>query len=482
MSAELQRIAAGRDRAGTVNAATVLPVLDIAVMVACFALAGTINWSYRNITDERLLILLLLTTAAVVAFKYLGHYDRRRLFWQEVGDVAVVSVAGLLLDAAFLYLAKVNFSRVWVATSWASVAVAVPLARRGVKAWLSRRGSWRRPTIIVGTGPLARETAKAYQQDSYLGYEVVAFVDPSATGKHDAPASIEVGGRRVPVLRGFREMTGHDAGGRSAHLIVALDADDLSAHEDLLERLCLGPRSIDIISPLRGLPISNTTLTHFFSHEVLAMRIHNNLARPWARFAKRAFDVGLCSLGLVLVAPLMLGIAALLALEGGPILFAHRRIGRGGRPFYCYKFRTMVPNAQEVLEDLLARDPQARAEWERDRKLRADPRVTRLGHWLRRLSFDELPQLFNILRGDMSLVGPRPVVEEELERYGPARIYYEMVRPGLTGLWQISGRNDLDYERRVALDTWYVRNWTLWYDILILFRTLVVVPARAGAY
>lgn len=159
-----------------------------------------------------------------------------------------------------------------------------------------------------------------------------------------------------------------------------------------------------------------------------------------------------------------------------------RRIGRGGRPFYCYKFRTMVPNAQEVLEDLLARDPQARVEWERDRKLRDDPRVTRLGHWLRRLSFDELPQLFNIPRGDMSLVGPRPVVEEELGRYGPARIYYEMVRPGLTGLWQISGRNDLDYERRVALDTWYVRNWTLWYDIVILFRTLVVVPARAGAY
>lgn len=482
MSVELRRLATGRSRLGTLSAAPVLPVLDAAVMITCFALAGTINWSYRNITDERLLILLLLVVAALAAFKYLGHYDRRRLFWQEVGDVVVVAAAGLLLDAALLYLAKINFSRLWVATSWTALVFAIPLARLGVKSWLSRWGSWRHPTIILGTGPLARETAEAYEQDAYLGYEVVAFVDPSSSGTTSVPRTIEVCGRKVPVLPGPLNAAALVAAASPAHLVVALDADILPAHEDLLERLCLGPRSIDIISPLRGLPISNTSLTQFFSHEVLAMRIHNNLARPWARFIKRAFDLTLCSLGLVLVAPLMLVIAALLAIEGGPILFAHRRIGRGGKPFDCYKFRTMVPNAQQVLEELLERDPQARAEWQRDRKLRHDPRVTRLGYWLRRLSFDELPQLFNILRGDMSLVGPRPVVEDELERYGAARIYYEMTRPGLTGLWQTSGRNDLDYDRRVALDTWYVRNWTLWHDIIILFRTLVVVPARAGAY
>jgi undecaprenyl-phosphate galactose phosphotransferase len=146
------------------------------------------------------------------------------------------------------------------------------------------------------------------------------------------------------------------------------------------------------------------------------------------------------------------------------------------------KFRTMVPNAQELLRDLLDSDPKARAEWEATRKLKNDPRITKLGAFLRKSSLDELPQLFNVLRGDMSLVGPRPVVMDELPYYGEAEQYYFEVRPGITGLWQISGRNDVDYERRVALDIWYVRNWTLWYDIVILFKTLTVVPARLGAY
>lgn len=482
MSAETKRIAIAAARRRAVDAAAVLPVVDVIVVAACFTLAGMVNWSYRNVTDERILILLALTVAAISAFKYLGHYDRRRLFWQEVGDIALVAGAGFLLDAALLYLAKINFSRLWVATSWTGVALFLPLARMATKRVLSGVSRWRLPTVIVGTGPLARETAEAYLHDPYLGYQIEAFVDPSSEPTAESRDVIQVAGKPVPVVRDVSLVGLVAAAGRGVHVVVALDADDISDHEKLLEQLCLGPVSVDFVSPLRGLPTSNTTLTHFFSHEVLALRIRNNLARPWARFVKRGFDLVLSGTALLLVLPVMAVIAALLALEGGPIFFAHQRVGRGGRPFSCYKFRTMVPNAQQVLEELLERDPRARAEWERDRKLRNDPRVTRLGYWLRRLSLDELPQLINILRGDMSVVGPRPVVGDELKRYGSARIYYEMVRPGLTGLWQISGRNDVDYERRVALDTWYVRNWTLWYDILIIFRTLVVLPARSGAY
>ena len=169
--------------------------------------------------------------------------------------------------------------------------------------------------------------------------------------------------------------------------------------------------------------------------------------------------------------------------DGGSVIFAHTRVGRHGQLFQCYKFRTMVTNSAEVLAELLANDPEARAEWEKDRKLKNDPRITPIGRFLRKTSLDELPQLINIVKGEMSLVGPRPVVPDELDMYGDARIYYLQVRPGLTGLWQISGRNDVDYERRVSLDTWYVRNWTLWYDILILFRTAIIVPTRSsGAY
>ncbi|MEM3434110.1 MAG: sugar transferase, partial [Candidatus Methanomethyliaceae archaeon] len=166
----------------------------------------------------------------------------------------------------------------------------------------------------------------------------------------------------------------------------------------------------------------------------------------------------------------------------GPVLFRHRRLGLGGREFWCYKFRTMHVNAEEVLQKLLASDPALRAEWERDFKLRNDPRVTRVGRLLRRTSLDELPQIFNVLKGEMSLVGPRPIVEKEVPRFGLFASDYFSVRPGVTGLWQVSGRNDTGYEHRVRLESWYVRNWSLWLDLTVLIRTIGVVLARRGAY
>jgi undecaprenyl-phosphate galactose phosphotransferase len=150
--------------------------------------------------------------------------------------------------------------------------------------------------------------------------------------------------------------------------------------------------------------------------------------------------------------------------------------------FGCLKFRTMVPDADGVLRRLLEDDPRARAEWESDFKLKDDPRITPIGAFLRRTSLDELPQLWNVLKGEMSLVGPRPIIEEELERYGDQVGYYLETRPGITGLWQISGRNDTGYEDRVALDSWYVRNWSLWYDLVILVKTINVVLQHKGAY
>jgi undecaprenyl-phosphate galactose phosphotransferase len=166
----------------------------------------------------------------------------------------------------------------------------------------------------------------------------------------------------------------------------------------------------------------------------------------------------------------------------GPALFKHRRVGQGGKIFNCLKFRTMVPNADKVLQDLLDSDREIKEEWLRDHKLRHDPRITRLGRFLRRTSLDELPQLWNVLRGEMSLVGPRPVVPDELRRYGNRVTVLLSARPGITGLWQISGRSDTDYRRRVALDVCYVRSCNLPLDVYILAKTLPVVFARSGAY
>lgn len=185
---------------------------------------------------------------------------------------------------------------------------------------------------------------------------------------------------------------------------------------------------------------------------------------------------------MALLAPAFVVLWWLVRKTGKQVFFGHERIGRGGKPFKCYKFRSMVPDAEKVLEELLRNDPAAREEWAREFKLKNDPRITSVGAFLRKTSLDELPQLWNVLKGEMSLVGPRPVVAEEIERYGQQAQHYMQARPGMTGLWQVSGRNDIDYDSRVYLDTWYVKNWSLWSDIVILLRTVRVVLGRDGAY
>ena len=197
-------------------------------------------------------------------------------------------------------------------------------------------------------------------------------------------------------------------------------------------------------------------------------------------FAKRGLDLVLALLLLSTLGPIILILCLIVRLDGGPGLFGHPRIGRDGRSFRCWKIRTMVPNAGERLEQLLASDPKAREEWERDHKLRDDPRVTRLGNFLRETSLDELPQIWNVLTGEMSLIGPRPVTETELERYGSYRPDYLSLRPGVTGLWQVSGRNDISYDQRVQLDAEYRQRVSPRTDLQILLRTIGVVLNRTG--
>lgn len=218
------------------------------------------------------------------------------------------------------------------------------------------------------------------------------------------------------------------------------------------------------------------------THEVALLRVRNNLRHWPARLSKRVFDVVTAFGLLLLLSPLMLLLAWRIRRDGGPAVFAHQRVGQGGQMFPCYKFRSMVVDATAQLERLLESSPELRAQWERDHKLKDDPRISGVGHFLRKTSLDELPQLFHVLWGEMSLVGPRPIVTAELEKYGEDAEYFLMVRPGITGLWQVSGRNNVDYDTRVYLDTWYVKNWSLWYDIAILCKTVRVVFKREGAY
>jgi exopolysaccharide production protein ExoY len=198
--------------------------------------------------------------------------------------------------------------------------------------------------------------------------------------------------------------------------------------------------------------------------------------RPFGGLPKRVLDITVASIALVLLLPIMLILTVLIRIfMGGPAIFAQERIGLGGRVFLCYKFRTMVTNGEEVLRRHLDAEPKAIREWKETRKLANDPRVGCLGNVLRKSSLDELPQLFNVLCGDMSLVGPRPVVPDELEYYGCHTQEYVKARPGVTGIWQISGRNRLSYADRVARDCHYVRNWSLAVDLAVLIKTIPAV-------
>jgi len=202
-----------------------------------------------------------------------------------------------------------------------------------------------------------------------------------------------------------------------------------------------------------------------------------------APYAKRAMDVAIAGAALLVALPFFLIVAALVRADGGPAFYAHPRVGRGGRIFGCLKFRSMVVDSQARLEALLAADPAARAEWDSTRKLRNDPRITRIGRILRATSLDELPQLINVLKGEMSIVGPRPVTQAELDRhYGAAAAHYLSVRPGITGLWQVSGRSETSYDQRVALDVAYVSQASLLGDVRILLRTPAAVLSRRGAH
>jgi undecaprenyl-phosphate galactose phosphotransferase len=227
----------------------------------------------------------------------------------------------------------------------------------------------------------------------------------------------------------------------------------------------------------------NGELISSIHHKGMAFYVKNNLLSVVDQFLKNFFDYAMAIVLIVLFSPLLLCLYTIvyIASKGHP-LFTHERLGYGGKKFNVWKFRTMHIDADQRLELLLETSAEYKEEWENDFKLKNDPRITKVGHFLRKTSLDELPQLINVLRGEMSLVGPRPIVEAEVSKYGDFFQYFTAVKPGITGLWQVSGRNDIDYNERVQLDVWYVRNWSIELDLEILIKTAIVVLGRKGSY
>ena len=393
------------------------------------------------------------------------HYSDRKPFWTELGEVLQVVAMLALFDLAVQALARWNSSRLWWGLVWPIAAVFIPVIRGILRSWLAKLKLWQRPTLIVGNGHNAYEAAAALNSERGLGFVVVDMLDVS-----------EFGDAQVAQLAKWVNVQG-------VQFVLAMEHGQNHLREDVLRFLSQArAEDVCVIPAMRGVPLHGTDISYFFSHEVVLLKLRNNLRYWHARGLKRAFDVLTALILLLLLAAPMLWLAWRIRQDGGAAIFAHKRIGQGGKVFKCLKFRTMHIDAERALRELLQQDPALQEEWSREFKLRNDPRLTVVGRLLRHTSLDELPQLFNVIRGDMSLVGPRPVVQDELCRYGEDVDYFLMVRPGMTGLWQVSGRNNASYDTRVYLDTWYVKNWSLWYDLAILFKTIKVVFRGNGAY
>ena len=349
-------------------------------------------------------------------------------------------------------------------------AVGAPVVRSLVKGGLRTLRLWGRPVAILGTGLVAERIARHLLERPEVGLMPVMVFG-------DGPWTLD----RLPITGHLEQAWQAVPKSGIQHLIVVPDATTAVSYDEVLRRMASRVRTVQLVPDLHGVPTSSVAVTPIGS--TFGLEARNRLASPGNRTLKRAFDVVAVLVGGLAILPALLAVAAWIRLDSpGPALYRQRRVGLGGRAFHVWKFRSMVRDADARLADLLARDPGARAEWDASQKLVDDPRITRVGRLLRRTSLDELPQLWNVLVGDMSLIGPRPIVDAEIAKYGEAFELYTQVRPGMTGAWQVSGRSDTSYAYRVDLDAGYVRNWSMWLDIEILLRTVSVVLRREGAY
>ncbi len=386
------------------------------------------------------------------------------------------TIGFLILISTSFFLRQGTFaSRIVFALAWALTIILVPLSRRILRGACSLQPWWGIPTVILGepvAGSMMLELLLGHRR---LGLRPIAFLTEggSRSDYPQGPENIFIGD-----LSHAKRFVHENAGCYAVVAMPNASSDRLQAiHKEHIETY----HTVLLVPDLFGMRSLSVKACDVCG--VLTIKLDQRLARTMPRLIKRAFDLVLTGLATLLLLPLILVIClALKCSSEGPIFYGQRRIGKDGVRFNVWKFRSMIVDADRVLKTHLEADPALLEEWKLDHKLKVDPRITPIGRFLRKSSLDELPQLWNILCGDMSLVGPRPIVESEVEKYGANFEQYCQVTPGLAGLWQISGRNNTSYELRIRMDGYYVRNWSLSLDTYILLRTMKTIVLSEGAY
>jgi Undecaprenyl-phosphate galactose phosphotransferase WbaP len=328
-------------------------------------------------------------------------------------------------------------------------------------------------TVIYGGGEMGKMISDKLIDDKTLGYRPVLILDDDA-GSGDAYRGIPIlhdtySGQEIVRLTGMKMA------------VVAMRHLKRKDLVHLVNNSVSAFRHIILIPDFFGITTTWISVRDF--NGILGLATSQKLKNPANLFVKRLIDISIVVVGGIIISPILLLIAFFIKItSAGPAIYGHKRMGINGKQFVTYKFRTMVVDADKRLKELLEKNPSARKEWEEAQKIKNDPRITGLGKFLRKTSLDEFPQIINVLKGEMSLVGPRPIVEDEINKYGEDFKRIFSVKPGITGLWQVSGRSETNYADRVSFDTYYIQNWSVWLDLWVLHKTISVVIAGKGAY
>ena len=399
---------------------------------------------------------------------YTGAHKRIVPFFEIIKNMLCATFYAAVATIFILYLIhSINdVSRFFVITFFIMSFILICIMHQILVSVFNKLDILKEPVLFIGANRTTDTIIDYLKHNNCFGVRVVDIIDGNFTDnyKRDLEKTIDV----IVKTKVKTVVISSASTDKMAKIVTDI--------QPLVKNIIFTPNLINI-------PIANLSINKLPIENIVLLTIKNNLANRRNRFIKYVFDMVLTVTGTILISPFLIAIAIWIYRDSpGPVIFKHMRVGKNGKIFPCYKFRSMCVDAQEKLEELLKNDPQAREEWERDFKLKNDPRITKSGAFLRKTSLDELPQIFNVLKGEMSLVGPRPIIQDEMKKYGSHIDDYLMVKPGIAGIWQCSGRNDISYEERVQLDCWYVRNWSVWLDINILWKTLKAVFAKKGAY
>jgi undecaprenyl-phosphate galactose phosphotransferase len=413
----------------------------------------------------------------IFIFASMKLYTKRYPFFEEVKFLIKGSTLSfcLIMISIFITRQQLLFSRTVVVLAWIISLLLFPLFRYTTKIILGKLNFWKKKLFILGVQQPSLSILRSIHKNKTMGYEVLGFLD----NDHQKMGKSYLG---VPVIGPLSDLEKVTQKYKSKDIMIAtphLPRKELKKLlikcEGLCESMWLIPRAGDFIS--EGVEIE-------VLGDVLTLYIKKNLAKPWNILIKTIFDMLLTSILMILLMPVFVFVAAAIKLDSkGPIIFLQKRLGKDKREFNVFKYRSMYVDSDSKLIDYLNNNLQAREEWGKFKKLKNhDPRVTRVGRIIRRYSLDELPQLFNVIQGRMSLVGPRPYLPEELIGKDSFKEIIARVKPGITGLWQISGRSELPFEKRIDLDEFYIRNWSLWLDFSIFIKSIKVMFSRKGAY